>query len=177
METFTEEKNFVENPRFADERRKSLKLLHINAIDAPIRDIISGFAALSCCFTLQSCYGHFVTTKDQHPENLDPLPAASPTNDIVYRIAYIALCIQDSALGRTLQCMLASVPSIDPEYIQFGCAEWFWRRQVNSYVLQVEPERDKYKDRTTIKFNEALHLEKIRNEFFDALRKISKNIY
>ncbi len=36
---------------------------------------------------------------------------------------------------------LRQIPAIDPEYIQFGCAEWFWEAQVNSYALQVEPMR------------------------------------
>jgi len=56
--------------------------------------------------------------------------------------------------------------------VQFCCADWFWKRQVNSYALQVEPERYKTKDKITINFQEALHIENVRNEFFRRIEKI-----
>ena len=61
---------------------------------------------------------------------------------------------------------------IDPENIQFCCAEWFWKRQINSYALQVEPERFKEKDRAILNYREALHIEKTRDEFFIELEKL-----
>jgi len=64
---------------------------------------------------------------------------------------------------------LGKIPAIDPEYIQFGCAEWFWKRQVNSYVLQVEPKRYMTEDRVSVNYQEALHIEKIRNTVFSEL--------
>ncbi|MBW1858987.1 MAG: hypothetical protein JRI70_02665 [Deltaproteobacteria bacterium] len=67
---------------------------------------------------------------------------------------------------------LRAIPSIDPDYVQFGCAEWFWQRHVNTYALQVEPLRHKTKDKALIGFQEALHVEKIRNEFFDVLNQM-----
>jgi len=91
---------------------------------------------------------------------------------VAYRIAYIAFCIQNNNDGRKLFHELRRLNSLDPEYIQFGCADWFWQRHVNSYVLQVEPYRYKTKDTAIIDFQEALHVEKMRNEVFNHLRKI-----
>jgi hypothetical protein len=67
---------------------------------------------------------------------------------------------------------LEDLTGIDPEYVQFGCAEWFWERQVNSYVLQVEPERYKMRDKVGVSFQEALHIERVRDRFFHELRKM-----
>ena len=67
---------------------------------------------------------------------------------------------------------LNQVPVIDPDFIQFGCAEWFWKDCVNSYALQVEPERYKTKDRCTVSYQEALRIEKARNEFFAEIKRI-----
>ena len=61
---------------------------------------------------------------------------------------------------------------IEPEYIQFGCAEWFWERQVNSFALQVEPKRFMDKDRLNIEYKEALFVEKVRTKFFKRLSEI-----
>ncbi len=70
---------------------------------------------------------------------------------------------------------LKEIMSIDSEYVQFCCAEWFWKKQVNSYALQVEPDSFKHKDTAIIDFNEALHIEKIRNEFFNRLYALLGN--
>ncbi len=70
---------------------------------------------------------------------------------------------------------LEGITDIDPEYIQFCSAEWFWERQINSYALQVEPERFKHKDKILIKYKESLHIEKVRNEFFNRISKLLKN--
>ena len=67
-----------------------------------------------------------------------------------YKIAYIAFCIENSLLGRKLFESLKEITAIDPEYVQFCCAEWFWKRQINSYALQVEPDRLKRKDTAII---------------------------
>ena len=61
---------------------------------------------------------------------------------------------------------------MDPENIQFGSAEWFWKRQVNSYALQVEPDRFKRQDTAILDYEEALNIEKIRNEFFFQLQAL-----
>ena len=174
METFTGLKPFVDNPHYDEQRRAcSDKLeLDIAAIDAPIIEIVRGFARLPYCFTLQSCYGHFLYAGQKNPNNTQPMPKTDGITDVEYRIGYVALCIEDSLPGRELFDALGSLTAIDPEYVQFGCAVWFWKRQVNSYALQVEPERYMTKDRATVSYQEALHIEGIRNQFFDELNTI-----
>lgn len=146
--------------------------LDLNALDAPIVEIIDGFSKLPYCFTLQSCYGHFLHKSQKNSRNTEPLPTSDDIARVEYRIAYMALCLQNSKLGRELFHDLAKIPAIDPEYIQFGCAEWFWEKQVNSYALQVEPQRYMTRDKVSVAYQEALHIEKIRDKFFRALKGI-----
>lgn len=176
METFTEIKPLVDNSFYQKQREKSLSGLDINTIDTPIIEIINSFAKLPFCYTLQSCYGHFVYKNQKNPKNIEPLPGSDDISNVVYRIAYIALCIQNDDRGKILLEKLSNIPSIDPEYVQFGCAEWFWKKQVNSYALQVEPKRYKTKDRISISYKEALHIEKIRNEVFMELKKVISDL-
>ena len=49
----------------------------------------------------------------------------------------VSLC--KAAMAKRLFNALKEITIIDPENVQFCCAEWFWKRQVNSYALQVEP--------------------------------------
>jgi len=166
METFTELKALVENPYYQDQRLKSLAGLSDSLIDEPIVELISAFNKLHYSFTLQSCYGHFIYRDQNDPHNLAPLPRTEPIARVEYRIAYIAFCIENNKLGRKLFYALKQVADVDPENIQFGCAEWFWERQVNSYALQVEPDRYKLEDKAILEYKEALKIEKIRNAFF-----------
>lgn len=172
METFTKLKDFVPNPHYHEQKEKCLRALDMNAIDAPLIEIIEGFLALPYCFTLQCCHGHFLHGEQRDPKNLEPLPISDNISEVEYRIAYLALCIQDNESGRGLFNELVEIPDIQPAYIQFGCAEWFWERQVNSYALQVEPERHKTKDRVFIDYQEALYVQKIRDEFFGELKRV-----
>ena len=172
METFTALKDFVDNHDFHVQRKKFLSNLDISTIDAPLVEIIRGFARLSYCFTLQSCYGHFLYSSQKNSYNIEPLPISDSIDGAEYRIAYIALCLDNNDLGRALFRDLSEIPKIDPEYIQFGCAEWFWVRQVNSYALQVEPKRYMVKDKITINYQKALHIQKIRNKFFKELKEM-----
>ena len=172
METFTELKDFVDNPHFHKQRQKYIDKLDIKKIDAPIVEIINVFAKLSYCFTLQSCYGHFLHSNQKNPYNIEPLPISNCISSVEYKIAYIALCIENNNPGRSLFHQLEQIPAIDPEYIQFGCAEWFWEKQINSYALQVEPKRYMTKDKIRIDYKEALYIEKIRNQFFAQLKKL-----
>lgn len=174
METFTDLRGFVDNPTYAEQRRARVGALDINIIDAPIVEIISGLARWPCCFTLQSCYGHFLYDGQQDPRNVEPLPVSDSIVSVEYRIAYLALCIENSPAGHRLFESLREIPEIDPDYVQFGCAGWFWTRQVNSYALQVEPKRFMTQDRATIDYREALHVEKIRGEFFSRLKGLLK---
>lgn len=172
METFTEFRHLVSNPLYREQRAESLRRLDFNTIDAPIADIIMGLAELTYCFTLQSCYGHFLGTDKSDPKNLEPVANLDKALSIEYRIAYIALCIQNNEVGIRLLQDLEDLTSIDPDYIQFGCAGWFWERQVNSYVLQVEPERYRMRDKAVVSLQEALHIERTRDRFLHELRKM-----
>ncbi len=172
LETFTEIKPLVENPDYQAQRQKCLAGLHDGMIDTPIIEVINAFNQLPFCFTLQCCYGHFVYEGQDDPHNLEPLPQTDTIARMEYRIAYIALCIENSDLGRLLLDALKGIADIDPENIQLGCAEWFWERQLNSYALQVEPDRFKFEDKAILDYQEALKIEKIRNEFFVQLKEL-----
>jgi len=176
LETFIELKALVENPHYQIQKQKILSALTDDMIDMPIIDLINGLNKLPYCFTLQSCYGHFVHSRQDDSHNLDPLPEKKIIAKVEYRIAYIAFCIENSHMGKELFDSLKQIETIDPENIQFCCAEWFWKKQVNSYALQVEPDRFKQKDTAILDYKEALNIEKIRNEFFIDLYKLFRNI-
>ena len=170
METFTGLKELVENPHYHAQRKKQLAALSESELDAPIVEIIHSINQLLFCFTLQSCYGHFLYGSQRDLNNLEALPDTGDIGSVEYRIAYIALCVEQSDFGKMLLKVLQKITDIDPDNIQFGCAEWFWKRHFNSYVLQVEPDRLMYKDKTVLDYKEALKVEKTRNEFFVALK-------
>jgi len=174
LETFTEPKELVENPYYQRQRQKSLANLSDEMIDIPIIELVNSFNKLPYCFTMQSCYGHFLYKGQRDPHNLELLPAINTIASVEYKIAYIAFCIENSNSGRRFLEALKEITSIEPENIQLCCAEWFWKRQVNSYALQVEPERFKYQDRAKLNYKEALHIEKTRNSFFFQLKKFIK---
>jgi len=180
METYVGPKDFVDNPGYERQRRKYLRDLDMGIIDAPIVEIIRGFTRLPYCFTLQSCCGHFVYGGQTDLHNLERLLASDSTESVEYRLAYLALCIQDYAQGRMLYEGLRALPAIDPDYVQFGCADWFWQKQVNSFVLQVEPERHMTKDTCFVGYQEALHLQEVRDRVFatieDLLQEQLKNL-
>jgi len=172
METFIQEIPLIENSHFEKQRAAVLNKLDINEIDTPIKKIILDLSQLPFCFPMQSCYGHFFYKGQKDPKNIEPLPQMDKKSRIVYRIAYIALCIQNSTNGKDLLQQLQDIPSMNPDYIQFGCAEWFWERQINSYALQVEPARFMTKDGAVVGYQEALHIEKIKDDVFVELNKI-----
>ena len=177
METFTDARYFVPDQSYGTERQKSLSQLKEelkkNSVDPPTIELLKKSSKIPHCFTLQSCYGHFVHDKESNPHNIEPLDRYSgEIGKVHYRIGYMALCLQDSDAGRQLFQDLQDLTKIDPKYIQFGSAGWFWERQVNSYVIQVEPERSKNTDSVWIDFDEALHIEKLKSQFFAALFEI-----
>jgi hypothetical protein len=175
METFAKAREFVDNPRYEIERNRVTRTLSLESIDSPIRTIVASFAELTYCFTLQSCFGHFVHADQPEPDNLEPLPEHDVGN-VTYRIAYFALCLRDSAQGRLLLSNLAEFPSIDPEYVQFGSPGWFWKRHLNSFAIQVEPARFANKDQAMIGYREALRVQKIRDEFFARLGMLARSM-
>jgi hypothetical protein len=172
METFARPKALIDNPDFAAQRRRCLAGLADHMIDLPIRSLIRGLNDRPDCFTLQCCFGHFVYPGQPDPHNLASLPRDAIPTEITYRIAYLALCIDASAAGRALLEALGRIPDLDPENIQFGSPTWFWRQQVNTYALQVEPERFKHRDQAVLGYAEARRIETLRTNFFARLAEV-----
>ena len=172
METFAAPKRLSQNPHYPEQRKKCLARLADDMIDPPIIDIVHGLNQLPFCFTLQSCYGHFLYNGQKDPQNLDPLPVLQSMARVEYRVAYIAFCIENSVSGKELLQSLEEMTLIDPQNIQLCSAEWFWQRHVNSYALQVEPDRFKNRDSVSLDYREALAVEKIRNVFFLRLKEL-----
>ena len=172
MDTFRDARAFVDNPHFAEQRERSLQSLDLSGIDTPVVDIVVDFAKLPYCFTEQICYGHFLYPGQTDPQNLNPIPLSSTIDEVEYRIAYLALCIEESRQGKELFHDLEIIASKEPAYIQFGTADWFWENQVNSFAIQVEPERYMYKDRALVDYQEAKLIQSVRDEFFRALRAL-----
>jgi hypothetical protein len=166
METFCPPKRYVDDPGYRQRRRTTLNDLDLNRIDAPLRPLVSSFCDLPFCYTLQCCFGHFVHAGQHDPHSLDSPPKGNVSGAIDYRIAYMALCLQNCRRGQSLHDELARIVTIDSRYIQFGCAEWFWQRHRNSFVLQVEPERYKHLDQASLENREARHIAKVRDQFF-----------
>jgi hypothetical protein len=166
LKTYTQLRNLVDNPQYLNQRQNALNGLSDDMLDAPIVDTIKGLNDLPCCFTLQSCWGHFEHKGLEVPNNLEQLTLNGAHEKVTYRLAYIALCIQNTAEGRELLQRLNHMPSIDPDNIQFCCAEWFWNRQVNSYVLQVEPDLWKDEDTAILDLEEARYICRLRDGLF-----------
>ncbi|MDJ0621874.1 MAG: hypothetical protein QNJ17_02845 [Desulfocapsaceae bacterium] len=169
METFIQPKELVPNSGYQSQRKRVLAKLSPAMIEKPLADIVNGFNSLPQCFTLQCCYGHFTYEGQEDPINVQPLPVRSTLTDVEYRIAYLALCVENSTSGKSLLGMLKEIPTVSPDNIQFGSAEWFWQQQINSYVLQVEPHRFRDEDKVTVEYSEAIFIEKTRNNFFRRL--------
>lgn len=172
MKTFAAPKKMVDNPHFPEQRKNCLDRLSHEMIDPPILDIIQGINQYPFCFTLQACYGHFLYHDQEDPHNLNSLPVLSSKTRVKYRIAYIAFCIENSVSGKDFLKRLEELTHIDSQNIQLCSAEWFWQKQVNSYALQVEPDRFKRKDTTILDYPEALVIEKIRSDFFNRFREL-----
>jgi hypothetical protein len=169
LKTFTEAKPLIEYPLFEDQKKCTLSAFDLNTIDYPIQKVIAKLNEIPYCFTLQSCYGHFLYGNQTNLLNLVPLPDTEVLENIRYRIAYVALCVKNDKYGMNILTSLKNIEKIDPEYIQFGCANWFWRKQINSYVLQIEPIRFKNKDSVEVTYIEAKHIEKVKQKVFNLL--------
>ena len=176
METFTEPRGFVADPGFESHKVRTLESLDLSDLDPPVVDIVVDFNKLDTCYTLQICYGHFVYDGQPDIHNLDPLPSDPIMGDIDYRIAYLALCLANNQGGRALFDALAKIPHLDPDNIQFGSADWFWARHLNSYALQVEPARLMYKDHGMVDYQEALRLEQLRGLFYSEIRGLLQGL-
>ncbi len=169
LETYTEAKKLVENLQYQEQKETCMDSLSDSMIDRPIVGIVSDLNRLPWCFTLQSCYGHFLHRDQTDPHGLEPLPGTDTIVTVEYRIAYVAFCIDDSMMGSKLLEDLKGIAALDTQNMQLCSADWFWERQVNSYALQVEPDRFKSKDRATLSYREALHVAGVRDDFFKQL--------
>jgi hypothetical protein len=171
METFADAKSLVRNDGYALERAAALKALDLSAVDAPIVDVMEAFRPLPYCYSLQCCHGHFLTAQAQDDHTLAPLPPGY-TGSVRYRIAYVAFCVDTDDRGRELLDKLSRVPEIDPAYVQFGSAAWFWDQWLNSFVLQVEPTVHRFKDQAVLTAGEAMQVQRARDQFFAELRRV-----
>ncbi len=171
METFTEPRALIRHQSYAADRQAALAGLDLGAVDPPVVDVVEAFLPLPCCFTLQCCYGHFLTGPSRDEHSLAPLPV-DHVGTVRYRIAYVAFCVEDSERGRALLGRLSRVPEIEPACVQFGSADWFWDQWPNSYVLQVEPAAHRYKDQAVLSVGEALQTQRVRDRFFEELRRL-----
>jgi hypothetical protein len=171
LETLIGPKPFVESRRYSRDREDVLRRLDPRSLDAPIVELIAAFNTLPFCFTLQSCYGHFIWRPGQDDHALEPVPRED-CGPVRYRIAYVALCLENTAAGRTLHRSLEQMAADDPDYVQFGSAEWFWDRHANSYALQVEPVRYMQRDEALLDHAEALRVQERRDLLFENLGKL-----
>jgi hypothetical protein len=171
LETFTKPRDFVENPKYLEDRKVFLSTIDFHTIDQPIMALVEKFAMLPYCFSLQSCYGHFLYSSEQDTHNLGRLPTRD-VGLVTYRIAYMAFCLESSQFGIELFNALSRIPEIDPDFVQFGSADWFWERYLNSYVLQVEPARHINKDQFIVEHSEAQHIQRIRDLFFTRIAEL-----
>ena len=172
MQTFRQAKPFSNDPHYRKRRSAAIAELDISVIDPPIRKIVSAYNTLPYSSTLQSCYGHFLYEGQGDDHNTDPLPEDTMIEKVDYRIAYLAFCVENSEPGRSLKREIADLTRLDPMNIQLGSAGWIWKDIPNFYAIQVEPDRYRDKDRVFLDFEEALRIERVRNEFFASLAEI-----
>ncbi len=169
METFCAAKPMISDSEFEERRQAAITRIDLRQIDTPLRPLIERIATLPYCFSLQCCWGHFVhdTQPDRHW--IGPLEDVREDAAITYRLAYLAVCLKRDEPGMKLFHDLKGLTRIDPKYLQFGSADWFWKTQVNSYAVQVMPDRFKDSDTSEVEMEEALHLEKVKLQMFQRL--------
>jgi hypothetical protein len=178
VETYTEERPLVEDhgfrPRKDRSRAEIRELLRSGAIDPLMTAIVEEISSIPCCYTIQSCGGHFIRLDVPGEHDSTSVPDSDDSGKVLrYRIAYIAFCVERSEGGRRLLDIFRAVAETDPEYIQFGCASWFWERCVNSYIVQVGPRRNASEDSFEIGLVEARRVEMARELFFEGLRRVA----
>jgi hypothetical protein len=170
MDTWAPARDFVSHPTFATDRNRAIAGLRTAEIDEPISPVVTALMGLPYCFTLQSCYGHFCLGPRQDPHNLERLPRYDD-GPVLYRIAYVALCLENSPGGNRLRAALEAVAAAEPDVVQFGSPDWFWEQQVNSYSLQVQPLHLADRDSALVSHAEALAIEAARDRFFERLSR------
>ncbi|NNK13612.1 MAG: hypothetical protein HKP52_05180 [Desulfofustis sp.] len=170
METYIPHLPFTAHPSFEEDRNAALNSLDLSAVDPSLRSLVNSINTHPQIFTLQCCHGHFVTEDGRELTNLGEGWAEE---SMLYRLAYLAVCIADTEAGHHSRTLLMDLPArVDPENVQFGSATWFSDQWPNSYVVQVMPDRYKGLDKARIGYAEAQKVEKIRDGFFAVLREI-----
>ena len=144
METFTEFRPMVVDPHYQDRRRQCLNELNSDELDPPIAGLIDDLCEFPFCFTIQSCFGHFLYPGQEDPNNIQSLSSPGKIHSVDYRIAYIAICVEDSRSGRKFLRWLKQFSDMDPHYVQYGCAEWFWERyRIHTFCRLSQKDTDK----------------------------------
>lgn len=175
METFTDPKPFVDNPHYRTDRQCVLKNLDPSLIDDPLVDLIENLNNFPYLFTLQCCYGHFLTMDGKEILNLE---RADAINQVEYKLAYIAFCIEKSPQGKDIAQQLENIPlGVDQDTVQFCSAQWFWDQWVNSYALQVMPRRFQDQDSAYISYHEAREIGRVRDAFYIFLKEFITKVF
>jgi len=174
METYTAPKPFEDYPGFQPDRQLALNILDIALIDNPLVGLIKDLNKLPYLFTLQCCHGHFLTTDD---EEISDFGLLGSINKVEYRLAYIAFCIENSPSGKKFAQQLKDISlTVEQGLVQFCSAQWFWDQWVNSYALQIMPQRFKDKDSVVIDFHEAEKIKQARDIFFAYMKDFTSTI-
>ena len=174
METYTDPKPFEDYPGFQSDRQLALNILDITLIDNPLVGLIDDLNKLPYLFTLQCCYGHFLTTDDEEVFDFD---LSGSINTVEYRLAYIAFCIENSPSGKKFAHQLKDISlTMEQGLVQFCSAQWFWDQWVNSYALQIMPQRFIDKDSAVLHFYEAAKIKQARDIFFAYMNDFTSTI-
>lgn len=177
MQTFISERPLAQVPDFQARKKAALKRLTGAEIDAPIRDAVRLLNSLPWCFTLQCCAGHFVPPGEGNQHTLERVDKDSLAASYTYRIAYLALCLDDTPKGRDFLARLRRIPgAVDPKYVQFGCAQWFLDQHADSYVLQVQPAANALVDHMDVDADEALRIQSARDIFWRLLEDLARGL-
>ncbi len=171
METFTKFRPLVANPDFARQRSEALASLDLTQVDEPLRELVAALNGRDDCFTLQCCWGHFLPPGAEDERSLTAPPPRGK-GELEYRVAYVALALRDDA-GEWLET-LRGLRDAEPRFVQFGCAEWFWERQVDSYVLQVGLKKYRRRDRMTLDGKQARLISHARTRLFRELATVTR---
>ncbi|MEW6338121.1 MAG: hypothetical protein ACOY3Y_01975 [Acidobacteriota bacterium] len=167
MESFAAPVDLVESARYEHDRKAALTGFDLDGIDAPIRDL----ARLPHCFTMQCCWGHFVCRPGPRSHALEPVPE-DHVGPVRHRIAYLALCVENSAPGRRLLGALRQLTETDTSLVHFGSPGWFAKSGPSTYAAQVEPVLSRLEDEAVLTRDEALLVKCLRDRFFAALRGV-----
>ena len=119
MQTFTAEKPLVENPDFEQQRAEAhhqlRELIQAEGIDPPLVPLLSRFMAVPYCFTIQSCYGHFIHEQEQDIKNTARLgPYAGSVTHVEYRLAYMAFVVENDGADKAFSAIFAGCPPSIP---------------------------------------------------------------